>query len=160
MDTASIIGQGSYTATLHKQKATQAAAMQAASGGSTDMNKVRDAAKKFESFFVGQMLEHMSSGIETDPTFGGGHGEEMWKSMLNQEYGKEISKTGRLGIADHVVQGMLRMQEQHNAAKKAALQDGTAQTTPVAPTAGGEQDLAQQDAAIALVAGTRTPPRR
>lgn len=77
--------------------------------------KVRGAAQEFESFFIGQMMEHMMAGIETDPLFGGGHGEQMWRSMLNQEYGKELSKSGKLGIADHVMRGMLQAQEQRDA---------------------------------------------
>ena len=77
--------------------------------------KLRETAKEFESFFVGQMMEHMMAGIEPDPNFGGGHGEQMWRSMLNQEYGKELAKSNKLGIADHVMRGMLMAQEQRDA---------------------------------------------
>jgi flagellar protein FlgJ len=151
MDAISLIGQDAYVAGLQKQTAAQAAALKG--GGKTqDLNKVREAAEKFESFFIGQMMEHMKAGMETDPLFGGGPGEDMWKSMLNQEYGKEIAKTGRLGITEQVMQGMLRMQEQRDAAA------GVAQ--PVVATAPAEHTMAQQDAAIAIVAGSLLPPRR
>ncbi|MCC6912370.1 MAG: rod-binding protein [Rhodospirillaceae bacterium] len=79
-----------------------------------DEKKAREAGKDFEAFFIGQMMEHMMAGIETDPTFGGGPGEDMWRSMLNQEYGKELAKSGKLGIADHVMRGMLLAQEQRD----------------------------------------------
>ncbi|MBY0509047.1 MAG: rod-binding protein [Rhodospirillaceae bacterium] len=158
MNTTSLIGQDAYVAGLQKQAAAQAAAVQGTrekNGQGTDMKKVHEAAEKFEAFFVSQMLEHMTSGIETDPMFGGGHGEDMWKSMMNQEYGKEIAKSGRLGITEQVMKGMLKMQEQHDAAKEAAI------SAMAAPTA-AEIDPAQQqqDAAIALVAGARAPARR
>jgi flagellar protein FlgJ len=152
------IGQDAFVAGLQKQTAAQAAAVQGAKGQNgkgADMKKVHEAAEKFEAFFISQMLDHMTAGIETDPMFGGGHGEDMWKSMLNQEYGKEISKSGRLGITEQVMQGMLKMQEQRDAANQAAL---TAAAAPVVSEIDPVQQ--QQDAAIALVAGTRALPRR
>ena len=48
------------------------------------------------------MMESMTEGLETNEYFGGGHGEEIWRSMLNQEYGKEVAKGGKLGIAPKV----------------------------------------------------------
>jgi Rod binding domain-containing protein len=43
--------------------------------------------------------------------FGGGYAEEMWRSMLTQEYGKEIAKRGGFGIADSVMAAMIKAQE-------------------------------------------------
>lgn len=80
----------------------------------SEEKKTREAAKEFEAFFIGQMMEHMMAGVETDQTFGGGPGEDMWRSMLNQEYGKELAKSGKLGVADHVMRGMLLAQEQRD----------------------------------------------
>lgn len=79
------------------------------------LKQTRETAKEFEGFFIGQMMEYMMAGIETDPMFGGGPGEDMWRSLLNQEYGKEIAKSGKLGIADHVMRGMLQAQEERDA---------------------------------------------
>jgi len=155
MEATSLIGQDAYVAGLQKQSAAQVAAVRGASNRASDPQKMRDAAKQFEAFFIGQMMEHMTAGIETDPLFGGGAGEDMWKSMLNQEYGKEVAKSGRLGIADHVVKGMLKMQEQHDAAAQPAQQAASA---PAVETTNPE--LAQQDAAVALVAGARLPAKR
>jgi len=156
MTTTSLIGQDSYITGLHKQAAVQAAALQSQSGKNQDLQKVHDAAEKFEAFFISQMMEHMTAGIETNPLFGGGHGEEMWKSMLNQEYGKEIAKSNRLGITDQVMSSMLKMQEQRDAASQAALQAAQ----PMDASNPADPELSQQDAAIALVAGSRMPTRR
>jgi flagellar protein FlgJ len=156
MDPISLIGTNAYTAGLQKQAATQAAAVQGASAKSADLNKVRDAAEKFEAFFIGQMMEHMTAGLETDALFGGGHGEDMWKSMLNQEYGKEVAKTGRLGITEQVMSSMLKMQEERTNAAHAAVQPIATETTAT----DSNDELAQQDAAIALVAGARLPVKR
>ncbi len=154
MDATSLIGQDATATALQKQTAAQAAAVRGAAGKKPDLNKVHETAQKFEAFFIGQMMEHMTAGIETDPTFGGGHGEDMWKSMLNQEYGKEIAKSGRLGIADNVMKGMLKMQEERSGGAQIAAASATA------PSSSDETDLTQQDAAIALVAGVRTPQKR
>ena len=76
-----------------------------------DDKAVAKAAGEFEAQFVSQMLTQMWQGIETDGYFGGGNGEEMFRGLLLNEYGKKITQTGGLGIADTVQQAMLKMQE-------------------------------------------------
>ena len=68
-------------------------------------------ARDFESMFATQMLQPMFEGLGVDQTFGGGHGEEVMRSFLLQEYGKLIAKSGKLGIASAVKAEMLRAQE-------------------------------------------------
>lgn len=77
------------------------------------MAAARTAAKNFEAFFVTSMLESMYAGMKPDATFGGGNGEQMYRSLLNQEYGKEIAQQGSLGISDHILSEMIRLQEKH-----------------------------------------------
>jgi Rod binding domain-containing protein len=74
----------------------------------TEIEKV---AKEFESVFVAQMLAPMFESVEVDETFGGGTGEEMYRSLMVEEYGKLIAKTGGIGIADQVKAELLRLQE-------------------------------------------------
>ena len=69
------------------------------------------AARDFEAVFLGQMLKHMFSGIGTDPVFGGGHGETVFRGLLIDEIGKQIATTGGIGIADRVKRDLLRAQE-------------------------------------------------
>lgn len=76
-----------------------------------DTAKAAKAAREFESFFVSQMFQHMFEGIKSDGMFGGGHGEEMFKSQLIDQYGKMVAKRGGLGIADQVVRHMIQQQE-------------------------------------------------
>lgn len=75
------------------------------------LDKIRKTAEDFEAVFLSQMLKPMFDGIGSDEMFGGGHGEDMWKSQLINEYGKTIAKSGGIGIADAVMGEMLRMQE-------------------------------------------------
>ena len=56
----------------------------------------RKAAKEFESVFISQFLGSMFSGIPTDGPFGGGQGEEMFRSLMIDEYGKAIEAARRL----------------------------------------------------------------
>lgn len=76
-----------------------------------DLNKLRDTAQDFEAVFLSQMLKPMFEGLETDGMFGGGQAEEMWRSLMVDEYGKSIAKSGGIGIADAVMSEMIRMQE-------------------------------------------------
>ncbi|MBK1666226.1 chemotaxis protein [Rhodospirillum rubrum] len=73
--------------------------------------EAKESAQEFESFFLGQMLQPMFSSIETEAPFGGGHAEEMWRSMMVDEYGKMIARNGGVGIADAVMRVMLANQE-------------------------------------------------
>jgi hypothetical protein len=69
------------------------------------------AAKDFESVFVTQMLQPMFEGIKVDDNFGGGHGEEIMKSFMLQEYGKKIADTGMLKVSTAVKNAMLQAQQ-------------------------------------------------
>lgn len=92
----------------------QARAMRARTeAGVTPQNEasLRKTAQEFESHFLGQMFEFMSSGIKTDGPFGGGQAESTWRTFLNQEYGKSMAQSRGVGIADMVYRQMLQMQE-------------------------------------------------
>jgi flagellar protein FlgJ len=73
---------------------------------------VDKAAADFEAMFLSQMLSHMWEGVDVDPNFGGGHGEEMFRSMMIEQQGKLMVRAGGVGIARHIKEAMLRMQEQ------------------------------------------------
>lgn len=90
-------------------KATQAAGNVTASKDT----KIDKAAQDFEAVYISQMLTHMWSGIETDGMFGGGHAEDIYRSLLIDEYGKVIAKQGGLGLTDSVRAEMMALQEQH-----------------------------------------------
>lgn len=73
--------------------------------------KIDAAAQDFEAVFLAQMMEHMFSTLEVNPLFGGGEGEETFRSLLVDEYGKLMARAGGIGIADHVKRELLRLQE-------------------------------------------------
>lgn len=76
-----------------------------------NMDEIDHAAQEMEAVFLSQMLTHMFEGIETDDTFGGGQAEDIYKSMLTQEYGKLMAQSGGIGLADSLKAEMIKMQE-------------------------------------------------
>lgn len=102
--------------------------------------QARKASKDFESFFIGQMLEYMNTDIKTDGLFGGGHSEEVWRSMLNQEYGKEIAKSNSIGVSDAVMRSLLQAQGETKSADQPLRMPTQAQlATPIASVASKER---------------------
>ena len=82
--------------------------------------QIKKAAQDYEGVFVSQMLGKMFEGISTDGMFGGGQGEQMFRSLMLDEYGKKIASQGGIGLADQVTKELLKHQEV--AAAQAAAQ--------------------------------------
>jgi Rod binding domain-containing protein len=94
---------------LPPQPAAQApAAAPPNPAGAPDAQK---AAQDFEAFFLAQAMDSMFAGIESDKLFGAGNGENVYRSLLTQEYAKVAAKSGGVGIADAVQREILRIQE-------------------------------------------------
>jgi Rod binding domain-containing protein len=91
--------------------ASTAQSLSETSGSKGAQERAKKTAQDFEAMFVQQMLEPMFQGVKTDGLFGGGRGEEVYRSLLLQEYGKVVAQRGGLGVADSVHREILRMQE-------------------------------------------------
>ncbi len=76
-----------------------------------NIDKINDKAKEFETVFLSQMLSHMFENVKTDGLFGGGSAEKVYRSMMVNEYGKQVSESGGFGIADEVAKFMISVQE-------------------------------------------------
>ena len=73
-------------------------------------SKAGDAAQKFEGQFLSFMLQQMFEGVETEGPFGGGHGEEMFRSLMTEAMGKQMAKKGGIGLSDTIQREILKMQ--------------------------------------------------
>ena len=135
----SILPLGDMTTTMNALGASPASL--SAALGNSNIDKT---AQDFEAMFATQMLQPMFEGIQVDPNFGGGHGEEVMRSFLLQEYGKMLAKGGRLGIAAQVKSEMLRAQEGANARKSAPPNLQSAQTAYAAATTQGAANVSVQ----------------
>lgn len=76
-----------------------------------DRAEMRKTAEAFEAFYLAQALQPMFSGVSPAEPFDGGPGEEMWRSLQVQEYGKALARNGGVGLADSVVREMMRLQD-------------------------------------------------
>jgi flagellar protein FlgJ len=59
----------------------------------------RKVAREFEALFVGMMLKSMRETVGKDPITDGGHGEEVYRSLLDQEYARIITEHGGIGLS-------------------------------------------------------------
>jgi flagellar protein FlgJ len=76
------------------------------------MAQTKASAQQFEGVFLSEMMSHMFQDVKTDPEFGGGQGEDMFKSLLTNEYGKQMAANGGIGIADQLQKEMIKIQQQ------------------------------------------------
>lgn len=67
-------------------------------------------AREFETVFLNEMLAPMFESLETDGLGGGGMGERMFRPMLVERYAQAISQAGGVGISDHIIRELMRMQ--------------------------------------------------
>jgi len=73
--------------------------------------KARETAESFEAVFLSQILKSMSIGLKSDGPFGGGHSEEIFQDVLNEEIANQIARNGGIGLSDSVYREILKTQE-------------------------------------------------
>ena len=71
--------------------------------------KAKASAQDFEAVFLNTMFQQMFAGVGNGP-FGGGHGAQIWRSFLTDEYAKSFVKAGGIGIAPQVERALLAQQ--------------------------------------------------
>jgi len=71
----------------------------------------KKAAQQFESVFISEFMGQMFEGIPTDGPFGGGQGEEMFRSLMVDQYANQMEKQGGFGLAAPVASHLLKLQE-------------------------------------------------
>ena len=76
-----------------------------------DIKEARKAAEDFEAFFITTTLESMFEGVSTEGLTGGGSAEKIFRSMLFDEYGKLMAKSGTVGVSEQVMNSIMAMQE-------------------------------------------------
>ncbi|HEY4124207.1 MAG TPA: rod-binding protein [Rhizomicrobium sp.] len=76
-----------------------------------DVAAAKKAAKEFEGVMITQMLGGMFEGISTDGPTGGGEGEAMFRSLMLDEYGKQITNQGGFGLSAAITKQLLSHQE-------------------------------------------------
>ncbi|MES2340184.1 MAG: rod-binding protein [Pseudomonadota bacterium] len=72
--------------------------------------QIAKTAKDFESSFLSVMLGSMFKDVNISEPFGGGHGEDAFKSFMTEAMAKQVVKSGGVGISDDVAKEMLKLQ--------------------------------------------------
>jgi Rod binding domain-containing protein len=75
--------------------------------------QIKQTSQKFESAFLSVMLQQMFDGTETAAPFGGGVGDQMFKSFLTEAMANKMVANGGIGLAASVQREMLKMQGLH-----------------------------------------------
>jgi len=72
--------------------------------------EIKATAQKFEEQFLSIMLQQMFEGVNTSAPFGGGPGEQMFKSFMTEAMAKQMTRAGGIGLSDTVSREMLKLQ--------------------------------------------------
>ena len=99
-------GDGAADKARHLQKLGNAAA------GLSEKQRLqaKKVSQDFEALFVGMMLKSMRSTVGEDKMTGGGHGEETFRSLLDQEYATAAVKRGGIGLAKQIEKEIIRQE--------------------------------------------------
>ncbi|RDJ27225.1 flagellar biosynthesis protein FlgJ [Bosea caraganae] len=90
-------------------------------GGLTDAldpakAKVKKQADDFESMFLEQVTDRLFATTEDEGPMGeNGTGGGIFRSMMTQQYAKQIQRSGGIGLSDQIMRGLLQVQEQSGA---------------------------------------------
>lgn len=71
--------------------------------------RAQEAAEEFEAIFLSQMLATMTQ--ELGGAGGVAGGDDIYRDMFTKEVAKMISRSGGIGVADTILQEMLKTQE-------------------------------------------------
>ena len=73
-------------------------------------------AEDFESVFLGSMFGEITKQLSGDGPLGGqGTGGDAWRSMLTDELGKTVAKSGGVGVANQIYSELIRLQANQGA---------------------------------------------
>lgn len=72
--------------------------------------KARASAEDFEAVFLNTMFSQMTSEIKGEGPFGDTTGTGAWRSMLTDQYAREFSKSGGVGISNEVFRSLILQQ--------------------------------------------------
>jgi flagellar protein FlgJ len=76
------------------------------------LGKLRSQATQLEGLFLNTLVGQMFSSLKTDGSaFGGGFAEQTWRGMQSEQIATSMAQSGGIGLADQLMDGLIRMQE-------------------------------------------------
>ena len=81
------------------------------------LQTIRTQAEELEGVFLNMLTKEMFASIKGDENFGGGFGEETWRSMQAEQLANTMAQGGGIGLADELMGQMIALQEAANATR-------------------------------------------
>lgn len=72
-----------------------------------ELAKIRQSAQEFEAIFIETMLKTMRDSVQKSGLIDGGNAEQMYQSMLDSEYAKQMASQGTSGLAADIEKQLL-----------------------------------------------------
>jgi Rod binding domain-containing protein len=69
---------------------------------------IRKAAQDFEAVFLGILMKSMRDSVQKSDLMGDGHAEDLYQSMLDTEYTKQMASENFTGLAKAIEEQLLR----------------------------------------------------
>jgi len=102
------------TADMDSARLEKAGQLQRQASGEFLTEKQRQQAKKaaqeFEGLFISMMMKSMRETTGKDTLTGGGRGEEIFRSMLDDQYVAETVKRGGFGLARQIEKDIIKQE--------------------------------------------------
>lgn len=89
---------------------------------------VKKVAQEFEAIFIGMMMKSMRETVGKNEVISGGHGEEVFRSLLDQEYANTAAASGGTGLASMIEKELTR--RNNTAAPKSLTSEKVPQNVP------------------------------
>jgi peptidoglycan hydrolase FlgJ len=93
---------------LDQTASTKIDDLTARSGHEKDIAKIKKLSSEFESVFMEQMFKSMRQSVQKSGLIDGGNAEEIYTSMLDSEYAKQMSGPAAGGLAQMIEKQLLQ----------------------------------------------------
>ncbi len=103
-----MINPADMTASMFNAQKSKLENLSGADKSKMDDEKLKKTAQEFEAVFINQFFQILDSTVERSEEFSGGRGEEMFRSMLNEEFSKNIASNSQtsFGFAQQIYEQM------------------------------------------------------
>ena len=75
-----------------------------------DKAKIEKTGRDFETSFLSVMLGQMFEGVSTPSPFGGGQGEDAFRSFMTEAFAKSMTQHGGIGLSKQISSELLKLQ--------------------------------------------------
>ncbi|MGJ8527636.1 rod-binding protein [Maritalea sp.] len=72
--------------------------------------RLKQKAVELEGVFLNTLMSQISTSVETDGPFGGGHAEETWRGMMATEHANNMAQAGGIGLSDSILRDLIATQ--------------------------------------------------